>query len=369
MAGLKYGGDVTVKAAFTVTQAKPLDIRTVIQSADDRFNIPVNVAYEGMAVACINNGNIYILKDKNNINSALGWKASYETIQIKTCTKTQYEIWSSNTAEDFTPINPDLEYIVEETYYYIIQGEDDAPGDYYASYEQLEEIQRLLTSSLQTSVQSVNSKINKIEVDLKNYAKDADVRSTYTPLYYFDLDNSESYISKLLSAYYTAETVDQTFLTIADAQRDYVTKDLLNGGSGGIEGDNFVFVTQSTYEEDKAANAESFSTNTLNTSEIVLSTHTLKAEESLLFNEKEVALLEEVPKIDVLTQEEYDKKTEYDPDTYYYTYEEDSIILTKEEAQSTYSTKENLRALESEIRSLIQALEDKIVALENLHTT
>jgi hypothetical protein len=50
------------------------------------YSISETSAYQGMTVANINDGNLYMLIDKNKIREKAGWKASYESIQIITCT-------------------------------------------------------------------------------------------------------------------------------------------------------------------------------------------------------------------------------------------------------------------------------------------
>jgi hypothetical protein len=44
------------------------------------YNIPEKSAYQGMTVANINDGNLYMLIDKSKIAEKAGWKASYESI-------------------------------------------------------------------------------------------------------------------------------------------------------------------------------------------------------------------------------------------------------------------------------------------------
>ena len=82
----KYTGDATLGVALTVETPKPLDNRTVVNNLDELYSIPEKYAYQGMTVANIDNGNIYMLIDKSKIKYKEGWKASYESIQIITCT-------------------------------------------------------------------------------------------------------------------------------------------------------------------------------------------------------------------------------------------------------------------------------------------
>nr|UVX55559.1 MAG: hypothetical protein [Bacteriophage sp.]UWG93908.1 MAG: hypothetical protein [Bacteriophage sp.]DAE31172.1 MAG TPA: hypothetical protein [virus sp. ctML55]DAW92027.1 MAG TPA: hypothetical protein [Bacteriophage sp.] len=76
----KYTGDATLGVALTVETPKPLDNRTVVNNLDELYSIPEKYAYQGMTVANIDNGNIYMLIDKSKIKYKEGWKASYESI-------------------------------------------------------------------------------------------------------------------------------------------------------------------------------------------------------------------------------------------------------------------------------------------------
>lgn len=115
----KYTGDATLGVALTVETPKPLDNRTVVNNLDELYSIPEKYAYQGMTVANIDNGNIYMLIDKSKIKYKEGWKASYESIQIITCTEAEYKEWSENTTDDFRPIDESKTYLHAETYYYI----------------------------------------------------------------------------------------------------------------------------------------------------------------------------------------------------------------------------------------------------------
>ena len=78
--GYKYIGDSVLGLSLTVNAPKPLDSRTVVDNLQQLYDIPEATAYQGMTVANIANGNIYMLVDKAKINEKAGWKASYESI-------------------------------------------------------------------------------------------------------------------------------------------------------------------------------------------------------------------------------------------------------------------------------------------------
>ena len=89
--GYKYSGDAILGVSLSVNTPKPLDSRSVVENLSELYNIPENTAYQGMTVANISNGNLYMLVDKSKINEKAGWKASYESIQIITCTEKEYK--------------------------------------------------------------------------------------------------------------------------------------------------------------------------------------------------------------------------------------------------------------------------------------
>ena len=117
----KYIGDSIINASFTVQVPKPLDSRTVVNNITELYSIPSTYAYQGMTVANIDNGNIYMLVDKSKIDQKAGWKASYESIQIITCSYQEYKEWEQNTDKLFQPIDSSKEYLHQDTYYYIYE--------------------------------------------------------------------------------------------------------------------------------------------------------------------------------------------------------------------------------------------------------
>ena len=123
---MMYTGDSVLGVSLNVQTPKPLDVRTVVRNTEDLFTISPTNAYQGMTVAVVSTGNLYMLIDKNKINEKAGWKASYESIQIIACTLQEYEEWKANTKEDYTPIDETKSYIYENTYYYIYEDSMDS---------------------------------------------------------------------------------------------------------------------------------------------------------------------------------------------------------------------------------------------------
>jgi hypothetical protein len=134
-----------------------LDIRTVVGTTEDLYKIDPKVAYKGMAVANASNGYIYILMDPTRISEKSGWKASYESIQIITCTQEEYETMAANTNDDYTYKEEGKPFLYEDTYYYIYENEE--KSQYYVTSKQIEEWLKAKASA--ADVTSLSSDFSK----------------------------------------------------------------------------------------------------------------------------------------------------------------------------------------------------------------
>lgn len=345
----KYTGDSLLNASFTVQVPKPLDNRTVVNNIYELYSIPSTYAYVGMTVANVDNGNIYMLVDKSKISQKAGWKASYESIQIIACTYNEYQSWKQNTDERYQPIDPLIDYIHQDTYYYIY--EESLPGE----EENQEYVRRSDWSEL---LNTVSGKASNAALILTNqevariaseYATRQYVIDTYAPLSMFDLENSESFIR---TNFFTKGEVEETFVKFSD----------LSGDDPG-EGD-YIFVTASRYETDQAAltqyqqNLAQELTHFLRVGEdgelgnVVISqikspvvndqqlTVDITPEGFKIGNDK-FAMVSDIPPHVTLTKEEYEtlvENNEVDPDTYYHiTGDEDTYVLQSDLTRDYYT--------------------------------
>lgn len=392
--GFTYTGDATLGVSLTVESPKPLDSRSVVNTIDDLYTIPEKIAYEGMTVSNKQNGNIYMLIDKANIGDKKGWKASYESIQIITCTEEEYKEWKANTDDGFQPIDPEKSFLHEDTYYYI----------YEDSLSAETEDQEYLSAAWG----------KQIEQQLKNYALNTTVTTIQQKLEQNiqNLEANYTTTEQLQTNYYNKTEVDQKFLTIENAENtyatkqsltdlsdqianDYVTKEDLRGDTPDTGDDDFIFVTQKKYQEDKDAQSLNFETENLTTKNTKTSSITIqKIEEeevsqgedesqvqekvisqniittennNLLVDNKQIAFDEDVPKIVCLPQSEYDdmvEQGETKDDTYYYTYNKEQGIdtgyVTPEYLNQSYYTKYQVEQL---IKQAIAEIESKIFPL------
>lgn len=308
----KYQGDATLGVSLTMQTPKPLDARLVVDTRAELYTIPTKYAYSGMPVVCVADGNIYTLIDKNNIANASGWKASYESVQIVTCTEEEYNTWKNNTKDNYTPKDDTITWLHQDIYYYIYEDSIDDKGQYYVSYSQFADLTDQVNKK--ATLIGLNNLADRLDKELENLA------TVYATLDDIDSTNSESKLSKTLSDYYTKEKTDDIF----------VTKESLRGGS--MEGDDFVFVTQTQYNKDQETlatyqkeTAQELSEKVITNSDAELKSistdsNKLVIGEKVTINDKPLALDEDVPKIIVMDQQEYDALDKKESDVYYMTH-------------------------------------------------
>lgn len=336
----KYTGDATLGVALTVETPKPLDNRTVVDNLDELYSIPEKYAYQGMTVSNIDNGNIYMLVDKSKIKYKEGWKASYESIQIITCTEAEYKEWSENTTEDFKPIDENKTYLHAETYYYIYEDSLD-DNQFYLSAEWGKKIEeQLKQKALNTTVVQIRTDLDNTIASLSDYATLEELTTNYV---------SNDSLALSLTKYYTKEETNDIF----------VTKESLRGE--GMEGDDFVFVTKKQYDEDQQAiqdeldktlkvdgngSLESITVGQIK-SPVVEGKDQLVVDvtsDGLFVGEDQFAMMSDVPNLVTLAEEEYLKLVEdgtIEPDTYYYVYDvtnDAKVYITKEYLDQNYHT-------------------------------
>ena len=369
----KYTGDSILGASFTIQVPKPLDNRTVVNNLNELYSIPAAYAYVGMTVANIDNGNIYMLVDKSKIYEKSGWKASYESIQIISCTYNEYQEWLQNTDEDFQPIDNSKTYIHRDTYYYIY--EDSLPGE----EENQEYVKRSDWSALLNIVSGkasndglahTNQKVNDI---ITKYLPRQEASETYAPLSNFDINNTESFIRT-------------NFFTKNEALGKFVKFSDLAGGEEINEGD-YIFVTQNQYSQDQKALtqykqyiAEELAQCLKVGEDGELDSITISHIKSPIIDKKQlviditpeglsidgdpIAKKSDIPGHITLTKEEYDtlvENGEIDESVYYHIVGDDDTYVLKSELISSYYTK---TAIESYIagRNYTKQQIDDIIA-------
>ena len=386
--GYKYIGDANVGVSFNVNTPTPLDIRTVVDSIQELYQIPEQTAYQGMTVANIADGNIYMLVDKSKIKEKAGWKASYESIQIIACTESEYKIWQNNTTEQFTPINESESFIHPNTYYYIYEDSiEDSKENYYLRYSWGVGIEEELKKKANSS--EIESLVNTL-ADTKNQFNNYQLKDEY------EKDKSEinNSIEEL------SNNINDNYYTKTDIDNDFVTKESLRGSLEG-DSDDFVFVTQTQYNSDQELIQKELN-KTLKTDEdgqlssvIVgeIKSPTEEGKEQLSIQVTSdglsikgdmLAKISEIPVIETITEEEYNTKLEeggLDENAYYYIYnnsDENLSYVTKKyvddltknltalvnEIHPNYVNKVDFRSQLDTIGQYIETLQNKITELE-----
>lgn len=361
-------GNIKIDKPLEVQSGVPLDIRTVVRTTEELYKIDPKVAYTGMAVANASNGYIYILMDPTRITEKSGWKASYESIQIITCTQEEYEAMAANTNDDYTYKEEGKPFLYEDTYYYIYENEE--KSQYYVTAKQIEEWLKAKASA--ADVASLSSKFSE---HIKNYESTADqldiLSQDITDNYNTAEQIAEVYATKKalqdtdskFESYSTSEEITKTL-------EDYVTKDSLRGGLEGE--DDFVFVTQNQYNADKEANLEKITTTQLVLTQDEIENAISVLDFDLSVNNKPLAYREEVPKIQLVETKAEFEEMEKDPNTYYYICDDETIgYLTNITAGEQFYTKlqvNNLiaQATQKLIDEYIVPLQQEIAALKDV---
>ena len=392
----KYTGDSILNASFTVQVPKPLDNRTVVNNITELYSIPSTYAYPGMTVANIDNGNIYMLVDKSKINQKAGWKASYESIQIITCSYQEYKELEQNTNELFQPINDAKEYLHQDTYYYIYEESlplEDINQEYVKRSDWQELLNQVSTKASNNSVITINQTLAQI---VKDYATKQFVIDSYAPLSMFDLNNAESFI---ITNFFTKEETLEKFVKFSD----------LSGGED-IGKDDFIFVTVSKYQTDQEA-LEQYKQGIANElanclkvgDDGELDSITVGQIKSKKINDEQliiditpqgmsiagdpIAKLSDVPNHITLTKEEYNtlvENSQVNPNAYYLIVGDDDTYVLQSELQSSYYTKTGVESYvagrtysKQEVDNIINSLsfytqeqsDNKYVTKTSLETT
>lgn len=343
----KYQGDSTLGVSLTMQTPKPLDTRLVVDTRNDLYTIPARYAYNGMAVVCIADGNIYTLLDKNHITEQIGWKASYESIQIIICTEEEYKKWKANTTDDFTAIDEDQTWLHQDTYYYIYEDSIADKGQYYVSQKQFEDLTNRLNNKVNISDLDQISK--KLDTELVNIA------NTYATKQ--ELQESINTINNQLDTKVNTTDLETNYYTKLATDDKFVTKESLRGD--GVEGDDFVFVTQNQYNKDKEQYNQDLTTKLstkidqdTDASLTSLTTKTIKyGDTNLVLSEGKVSIngnivADNMYDIVCIPHSEYQelvKNNQLKEDTYYFTYGEDiddSGYITKANLDYKYLSKE-----------------------------
>lgn len=354
--GYLYNADQVLGVALNISVPKPLDVRTVVGSEKDLYNISPSSAYKGMTVANTEDGNVYMLIDKDNITNKLGWKASSST-NIITCTYDEYQKWSENTKDDFTPEDITKEYLNPDSYYYII--EDDQLKGRYLTQEWGDAVYTILNSKVDNSaITSVRKELIILSQLLStDYITSSEISTIYAKI--ADIYNRQEIDDRLIEIDSKQTGLSTEIQTIKEQLPTFVTKDQL--------GEDFNFVTETEYVDFKKSISENFESDTITTSNLVIqqsdeqSSGLSMGNDGLLLDGEKIALFKDVPNIVCLTEETYKNLEKKEDDTYYFTYNEnfENGYVDNNTLSQQYYTKSQVDLL---IQNKIKELQESIIA-------
>ena len=376
-------GNIKITDSFEVDAGIPLDVRAVVESLDELKTLPAKICYAGMGVVVNSLSALYILRkpesdkviDQDYISNIYNWKCPEDLVTVA-LTRQEYEALEE--------INPNVFYYIYEDEIKLTQ---EPQRKNFLTEEEFLEAWQVWTESLKTlsqeymsaswgvdienklalkaSAQSILALSKEIE-ELKGGGTGISLESLNTEIN--ALKNEDLAIDERLDEIINAVdgvesgrliNVETQLVTVNENLKTYVTKDELAELS-----DDFNFVKPEDYEADKESFNETLAKN-LTTQQITLNGNVVSVQEGVLqVNSQSIAKVSEVPNIEVLPQDEYDKLENIDENTYYYTYDGNTIYVT----QTELTTK--LKLMQDQIDVLsksIDALEKTIEDLKALH--
>ena len=386
-------GNIEVTDSFEVTTDKPLDVRLVRKTIDDLLSLPVSVCYEGMGVIVSSLNSLYILKHTDgNLTQAYvsdinNWKCPEDLVTVA-MTQADYD----NLLEK----NPNVFYYIYEEEITHTQAPKrdayDSDEEYQKAWTEWEESLKILSQEYMSAAWGVDIEtklgqkasvdaVNLLGTNLQQVQQDiASIKGNGTGPSLESLGESIVTLQEASSMLDTklktlVDTLDdgtesgrivnlETELSNVQANlADYVTKEDLQD-----EAQEFIFVKTTTYNKDKEAfleqQATSFTTKELNTESIQTGSLTLNnckiqtEGDHVTIDDEPLAWTKDLMKVEVLTQADYtqrEKDQELDGDTYYYTYEDNISLVTREELQTV---KNDILELQTQVIKLQQALDE-----------
>lgn len=392
-------GNIKITDSFEVESGIPLDVRFVVKTLEELYSLNPKVCYAGMGVIVSDQASLYILREpfdgiitEEFIQNSINWRCPDDLV-IEVLTTEEY----NQKLEEGT-LNPHMFYYVqesddpeptranypdEESYLEAVERWKRTIRDHYMSASWGNEIEKLVANKATTS--SVDALSHEI-TNVKTLVNSIIGGSSGIDLSGLDTRISENTsnieeLTKESGPISTLQTDLQTLQTTVES--DYVTKDSIMIDDPATQ---YIFVKNSEFEAykntheqaisekiaTKEVEATSVNSKTLNTEEIiskeiVLNDNTLTStDDNLMFNEEPVALVEQIPVIEVIADEDFKVKEDIDPDTYYYVYDTtERHVLDSEFTE--YKTNQN-NAMTT-LSNLIVSTQDAVGSLADLTTT
>lgn len=388
--------NIKITDSFDVQSGIPLDIRFVKENLEELCSLPVAVCYPGMGVIVNSLSALYILRKPENdapltqeyVSNANNWKCPEDLVTVA-LTREEYE---------------NLEEINPYVFYYIYEDEitrtQEPKRSEYASDEEFALAWDQWVNSLKTLSQEYMSASWGVDIETK-LGKKASTESLNKVLDEIakikgngdgpSLDSLSASIEELHQQDEAIKTVVDEILIKSDGSdsgrlvdvetsisditkslSNYVTKEDLQDSDN-----DFIFVNKDTYQADqelfKQQLAAGITTQQLETEQVKLNGATLTVtDDRLNYSNRQVAHVDELPQLQVLSEEEYNKLEEINEDTYYYTYDNEESLATKSDLSTAIaSVTQQLESVSSTMvsKDVYDTLVARVAAIEEFIAT
>ena len=378
--------NIKISDSFEVESGIPLDVRFVVEDLSQLLQLPVKVCYPGMGVIVNSLSALYILRkpesgvafNQQYVSDVYNWKCPEDLVTVA-LSRSEYEqleeinpnvfyyIYEEEISRTKEPIreNFDTEEEFKTAWQEWVQSLKVLSQEYMSASWGVEIEEKLGKKASQDSVTFLLNEVDKI----KGSGDGTSLESLNTDIQELQTtsNNLESQILNILDQEVeTGRLVDaeSRISVIENDLPNYITEEELAILSGGFD-----FVKPDVYESDKQELlnnlAESITTNQVVTNSIQLTDSTItSADGNVKVNNSQLAKISDLPVIQVMSQEDYDNLSSKNDDTYYYTYDNGVIYVTKQELDSRVA---NLQQHINTLIDKIQSLENRIQKLESLH--
>ena len=352
-------GNIIITDSFEVDSAIPLDIRFVRENLVDLYALPVKVCYPGMGVIVNSLSSLYVLRkpaegiafDQEYIKNPNNWKCPEDLVTVA-LTKEEYE--------NLEELNPNVFYYVYEEEISLTQ---EPKREDYSTDSEFQQAWDEWVKSLKTLSQEYMSAAWGVDIENKLGKK---ASSQSVSLLLAEIQNIKGNgvnpsLESLNASVEELKEVDSTFKdrideviirydgveqgrlvdvekevqNVKDNLNNYVSKEYIQ------DSDNkFIFVKESDYNSDKV-NFVSELAKQVTTQEVITDSVSIggkkleSSQDRLTYNESTIANVDDVPEIRIMSQEDYNNldESELKDDVYYYTFDDDEILITKSELE------------------------------------
>ena len=400
--------NIKITDSLEVTEGIPLDIRAVVETTEELLSLPAKICYSGMGVIVNSLSSLYILRkpregeslNQEYISNIYNWKCPEDLVTVA-ISREEYE--------KLEEVNPNVFYYVFEEE---IKRTQEPKPEEFGSTEEYEKAFAEWIDSLKTLSQEymsaswgvdIENKLGKKANQVAVNALNDNIKGLQEQINALSGGDSENSLSALAERLTKTES-DLDFLLgtegtdeepssqgkITEIEEsissldEKVTKQYVSIESITSESDDtvYIFVKKSEYTKDvedrDAALKEKLETETveagtvdteqINIAELPVTSNGI----DLLVNSKEVALVEDVPKIIYLTQAEYDalvESGELDPDAYYYTTNEEIYVTKTDFDTKVTQLNTSIKAANAAINTLSITVQEMQTTIETLLST